>query len=79
MAEYLPVVGGLEANAERHYANARRHEREGRPEYAAGSLRKGDRNLSRARVLREAVAMPPFLEEAINRVSAVIANTIMEG
>lgn len=75
----MTVADALEANADRHYANARRYLDVGNKEYAQGSLRKGDRNLGRATMLREAVKLPPFLQQAVDAMADAIARTIMQG
>jgi hypothetical protein len=46
---YLTISETIRENGDRHAANARRHMAEGRPEYAAGSMRKAERNWLRAK------------------------------
>ncbi len=76
---YQTLAERWQANAERHYANARMHADAGHPkEWAENSMRKGDRNLARAVALRDVPKLPPELERAIEIVRGVIDRNLLE-
>jgi hypothetical protein len=51
--KYVTLPESLLLNAERHRQNGDRHLKNGFPSYAAGSYRKAERNLARAKQLMQ--------------------------
>lgn len=51
--EYQTLEQTIDANGNRHEANARAYLAAGKPDYAAGSMRKAVRNHARAQLLRD--------------------------
>lgn len=59
LVPYMTLAQTLRANGLRHLANAERWHLAGRPEYAAGSYRKGLKNLAHARWLEWPFGLVP--------------------
>lgn len=70
--KYLRMSEMLRQNGDRHAANAARHAANGRPDYAAGSMRKAERNYARAKAFDAPAFMIPAFEAFKRRVAAAI-------
>ena len=73
--KYLTVSECLRRNGDRHAANAARHLENGRPDYAAGSMRKAERNWARAKLFDP----PAWTKPLIDLFAAQVAAEILKG
>jgi hypothetical protein len=75
---YLSVGASFRSNGDRHERKAEYWRAEGKPEYAAGSMRKAERNWKRADDLAEAFKIPAELKAAYDATLLAISKNLYE-
>lgn len=73
---YMTLSQSIRANGDRHAANAQRHRRNGKPEYAAGSMRKAERNWRRAAEMDAHRTVDPRIAAVYNLVLQNIVHNL---
>lgn len=74
--QYMTLSENIRKNGDRHKANAERYLSQGLPEYAAGSMRKAEKNYKRADEIEEIFKLPKFLEPFYKEVKEAMARNI---
>lgn len=73
---YISVSESIRQNGDRHKANAERYLAEGKPDYAAGSLRKAARNYYKADELDQMLQVPAFIKPAYDALLKAVEDEI---